>query len=135
MRYLTWTTHNTRYLVPVGVAACMALLAFDLFVFWVLDLRPLASSLEATTLVWSLLVGACATYAARWALGREQRVRYALAATVASMVLMSAMHPWLNGHARDGATPFAPTIAQPDPRPQATVFSGAPLTEADAGQY
>jgi hypothetical protein len=130
MRYLNWTTDRAKWLVPGGVAFCMLLLVFDLIAFWALGRRPVISSLETNTFVWSLLIGSAATYAARWAITHEPRVRQALAATVAAMVLVSATHPWMNNLGRDVDTPVAPTLIESD-EPDAVVFSGGPLSEAD----
>lgn len=138
MRYVNWFTMRAKYLVPGAVVLCALLLAFDLLAFWGLGRRPLVSTLEASTLVWALLIGSAGTYGARWWLARETSTRRALAATVSVMVLMSALHPWLNGWGRDADTPNAPTlVAQPEQQPQpAVVFHGGPLSAAaDASNW
>jgi hypothetical protein len=137
MRHLTWLTDRARYLVPAGVAFCLLLLAFDLFAFWVLGRRPVMSTLETRTLVWSLLIGSAGTYAARWALSGEKRMRLGLAATLTVMLMVSSLHPWLNGWGRDAASPVAPTLAaSPNDRPHdALVFSGGPLSQPEAGRW
>lgn len=133
MRYLNWFTMRAKWLVPGGVGFCALLLAFDLLAFWGFGRRPVLSSLETTTLVWSLLIGSVCTYGARWAITRELATRRALAATVSVMVLMSALHPWLNGWGRDAAQPNAPTlVAQPEVQVhEAVVFHGGALSAAD----
>jgi hypothetical protein len=133
MKYLNWFTMRAKWLVPGAVGFCALLLAFDLLAFWGFERRPLVSSLETGTLVWALLIGSACTYGARWAITREAATRRALAATLGVMVLMSALHPWLNGWGRDAEQPFAPTLlAQPQARQHnALVFEGGPLSAAD----
>jgi hypothetical protein len=124
-------------LVPAGVAFCLALLAFDLIAFWAFGRRPLVSSEETSWLLWALLIGSAVTYAARWKISGEARMRPALAAVLATMVLVSATHPWLNGWGRDAAQPVAPTLVEnPDTRAQdALVFAGGPLSEPETSRW
>ncbi|MCB9895278.1 MAG: hypothetical protein H6839_12570 [Planctomycetes bacterium] len=137
MRYLNWLTNRAKYLVPGAVAFCLLLLAFDLLAFWGLGRRPVVSTLEMRTAVWSLLIGSGCTYAARWAIMGERRMRHALAATLSVMVLVSALHPWLNGWGRDAASPVAPTlVASPDDHSsEALVFAGGALSEPEAARW
>ena len=137
MRILNWLTNRAKYLVPGAVAFCLLLLAFDLFAFWALGRRPVVSTLEMRTVMWSLLIGSGCTYVARWAILGETQARRALAATVSVMVLVSALHPWLNGWGRDAAAPVAPTlVASPDDHSaEALVFAGGALSEPEAGRW
>jgi hypothetical protein len=137
MRHLNWMTDRAKYLVPGGVAFCLLLLAFDLATFWVLGRRPIVSSVEARTAMWALLIGSGCTYGARWAIVGEKRARHALAATLSVMVLVSAMHPWLNGWGRDAAAPVAPTlVASPDDRSaNALVFADGPLSTPTTSRW
>jgi hypothetical protein len=129
MRTLNWLADRAKWLVPGGVAFCLILLAFDLLAFWAFGRRPVVSSLEAGVSVWALLTGSAATYGARWLISHEN-VRRELAATLAVIVLMSALHPWMNGFGRDADTPVAPTLVETE-QYQPVVFSGGPLSEAD----
>jgi hypothetical protein len=130
MRMLNWLSDRARWLVPGGVAFCLMLLLVDLLAFWAMGRRPVISSLETGVSVWALLIGSGATYGARWLISHEN-VRRELAATLAVVVLMSALHPWMNRLARDADTPVAPTLVE-SAEPDAVVFSGGPLSEADS---
>jgi hypothetical protein len=124
-------------LVPAGVAFCLALLAFDLVAFWAFGRRPLVSTDETSWLLWALMIGSAVTYAARWKIAGEARMRVSLAAALATMVLVSATHPWLNGWGRDAAQPVAPTLLEnPQTRAhEALVFAGGPLSEPEASRW
>ena len=133
MRTINWMTRRAKWLVPGGVGFCAAVLLFDLLAFWVLDRRPLMSSLEMTTLVWALLIASGFTYSAKWALSGEKRTRFALAATLLVMVGLSAMHPWHNGWAKDAAAPVLPSDRAD--LPEVVVFEDGVLTEGEHATY
>ncbi|MCZ7606152.1 MAG: hypothetical protein M5U25_08770 [Planctomycetota bacterium] len=134
---MNWLTDRAKWLVPAGVAFCLALLAFDLVAFWAFGRRPLVSSDETSWLLWALMIGSAVTYAARWKIAGEARMRVSLAAALATMVLVSATHPWLNGWGRDAAQPVAPTLLEnPQTRAhEALVFAGGPLSEPEASRW
>ena len=137
MHYFNWLTDRAKHLIPASVAFCLLLLAFDLIAFWGVGRRPVISSLEMQTVVWALLIGSGFTYGARWAIGGEHRLRFAVAATLGVMVLLSAAHPWLNGWGRDAAMPIAPTlVAVPDDHSaEALVFADGPLSKPEASRW
>lgn len=137
MRYFNWMTMRAKWLVPAGVAACLALLVFDLLAFWAFGLRPVVSTHMAETAVWAVLIGSGVTYALKWAISGESRTRYAIAATMGVMIAVSAMHPWHNAWAVDADAPAARAVVADDPKApkDVVVFAGGPLTEPDKATW
>lgn len=133
MRTINWMTQHAKWLVPGGVAFCAVVLLLDLLAFWVLERRPLVSSLEMTTAVWSLLIASAFTYAARWSISGDNRTRIPLAATLLVMVCLSSMHPWHNGLAKDAAAPVLPSDRADVP--EVVVFEDGVLTEGEHATY
>ncbi|MBZ0137498.1 MAG: hypothetical protein K8I27_14115 [Planctomycetes bacterium] len=133
MRTMNWMTQRAKWLVPGGVGFCALVLLLDLLAFWVLDRRPLVSSLEMTTVVWSLLIASAFTYAAKWSISGDSRTRVPLAATLLVMIALSALHPWHNGRARDAAAPELPSDRAV--LPDVVVFEDGVLTEGEHATY
>lgn len=118
---------HTRYLPHAALACAALLLAFDFVAFWAFTLRPLASVDSVDVLLWAVLLGTALTAAVRWAVLRESRLRFQVAAALALMIAFSALHPWQNGYAADAELPYRES--QSRAASQAVVkFERGPLT-------
>lgn len=121
---------KSELLVPVSVAACAALIAFDLIVFFAFGRRPFISYAETQIAVWTVLIACGWVFGARWLVMGEKRSRFALAGSLALMVTLSALHPYQSGALRTRYTPTAePVVATPASDNAVVEYRGGPLSE------
>lgn len=117
-----------RYVPAAALCSVAGLLAFDLFAFWALELRPLVSVDGVESAAWAILWGSAIAAGLRWAILRESRLRLQVAVALAVMVAFSAMHPWHNGYGVPAELPVRAEGQRSLPADDVLVFEGGPLS-------